>query len=665
MRILSSTTVFILFSTFTFAQKSPVKFGKVSADDFSKKVYEIDSNANAVVIADIGSSEILGNSKGWFSLEFKHYRRLHILNKNGYDEANVEIQLFSSGSAEEELSGLKAVTYNLENGKVVETKLEKNAVFKDQLDKNWVVKKFTLPNIKEGSIIEYEYTVNSDYLFNLQPWAFQESIPILWSEYNLRLPEFFGYVFLTQGYYTILADKKESRTKFTVRDTRTAQATETYAFDANVTDYRWILKNVSALKEESYTSTLNNHISKIEFQLTDQRPPLGYYNYMGTWEKLASDLLKDEDFGNALDKNNGWLADVVNPLVADAKNETEKARAIYNYVRDNFTCTQHNGKYLSQTLKNILKSRNGNVADINLLLIAMLKYAKLQADPVILSTRTHGYTSAIYPVLSRFNYVVCKFSAGGNDYYLDATHPRLGFGKLTPDCYNGNCRIIDESATALDLKADDLSEKKLTTVIINSNEKGELLGRVQQYPGYFESYSIRDKVKEKGKEDFFKEIKKAYGEDIEFTVQHIDSLEKLDGGLGLTYEFKINKEKEDILYINPLFEEAWKENPFKSAERFYPVEMPYTMDETYVMTMLIPDGYVVDEIPKSTLVKLNENDDGIFEYRIAESNGTISFRSRIQLKRAFYLPDEYEILREFFNLVVKKQSEQIVLKKKK
>src|SRR6185369_13000316 len=281
MRVLLSTAIFVLIASLTFAQKSPVKFGKVSADDFSQKIYSIDSNANAVVIADIGSSEILGNSKASFSVEFKRYRRVHILNKNGYDQADVRIYIYKNGSVEEDLSSLKAVTYNLENGKVIETKLDKNNIFKDQLDKNRAIKKFTFPNVKEGSIVEFEYTVNSDFLFNLQPWAFQGDAPVLWSEYNLRLPEFFGYVFLTQGYFQLAADKKDNRTRFTVRDTRTAQATESVSFDANVTDYRWVLKNVPALKEESFTSTLNNHISKIEFQLSDQRPPLEYYNYMG------------------------------------------------------------------------------------------------------------------------------------------------------------------------------------------------------------------------------------------------------------------------------------------------------------------------------------------------------------------------------------------------
>ena len=40
-------------------------------------------------------------------------------------------------------------------------------------------------------------------------------------------------------------------------------------------------------------------------------------------------------------------------------------------------------------------------------------------------------------------------------------------------------------------------------------------------------------------------------------------------------------------------------------------------------------------------------------------------RSRIKINRAFFDPEEYEGLREFFNLVVKKHNEQIVFKKKK
>src|SRR5262245_59211850 len=82
--------------------KVNVKFGKVSPEDFAPtKVYGIDSNANAVVIADVGSSRIIGNTKGWFSLEYKRYRRVRLFNKNGFDIATEEVPLYSDGQDEE------------------------------------------------------------------------------------------------------------------------------------------------------------------------------------------------------------------------------------------------------------------------------------------------------------------------------------------------------------------------------------------------------------------------------------------------------------------------------------------------------------------------------------------------------------------------------------
>ena len=142
MKILFYLPFFALFSFSVLGQdKVNVKFGKISPADFAPKVYPIDSNANAVVIADVGSSKIVGNTKGRFSLEFKRYRRVHILNKNGFDVATEEIPLYSEGDVEEQLVNLKAVTYNLENGQVVETRLDTKAMFlRTRSTKTWLLK---------------------------------------------------------------------------------------------------------------------------------------------------------------------------------------------------------------------------------------------------------------------------------------------------------------------------------------------------------------------------------------------------------------------------------------------------------------------------------------------------------------------------------------------
>jgi hypothetical protein len=648
------------------AQESPyTKFGKISAQDFQTKVYSIDSNASAVVLYDQGRNEIEGNRKGWFSSNFTRHKIIRILDKSAYNEADIEVFLYTKDENEEKLTDIKAVTYNLENGKVVETKLEKNGIFKDKKDKNRVVVKFTMPNVKEGSIIEFEYKVLSDYYSQIDPWYFQENIPVLWSEYLFSVPQFFSYTFLSKGYQPFfINDKKDRRNNFMVSEDASAGPTQRTSFSTGVTDYRWVKKDVPAIKEEGFTSTLENHISKIEFSLTSQNDPLTPRDFRHTWPAVTKELLESEYFGKNLSSSNGWLEDEMKVILNGTKTDIEKAKRIYTYVRDVFNCTDFTAISTESSLKNVFKAKKGNVAEINLLLVAMLRYASISAAPVILSRSKYGYTYEIYPGLSRFNYVIAQASVNGQSYFLDASQ-NLGFGKIPADCYNGHARVVNETATPLYFVPDSLRERKVTALFLNTNDKGGWVGNVSQTPGYFESAVLRKKIKESSQEDFFKGIEKEFGSDVKITNSHIDSLKDYDEPIRIKYEVSMNSEKEDILYINPMFGEGYKKNPFKSAERFYPVEMPYAMDETFILNLQVPADYTVDELPKQVLAKFDEEGKSFFEYRLQHAGNMINLRSRIKMDRTYFEPDEYEGLREFFNLIVKKHNEQIVFKKKK
>ena len=656
--------VIFLFSLFIYGQdKSPVKFGKISAEDF-KKVYSIDSSASAVIIADIGSSEITGNLKGWFSIQFKHFKRVHILNKNAYDLANVEIPLYFEGDNEEELRNLKAHTYNLENGKITEAKLDvKNSVYRSSLSKNHVVKKFSFPAVKEGSIIEYEYIVNSDFIFYLQPWDFQSDHPCLWSEYEVSIPEFFYYVFLQQG--NINKTQKTRQESFRVTDARGSGTSKSEPFIAGVTDHRMIMKNIPVLKEEIYTSAIKNHKAKVEFQLKEIRQPLPEQTYMGSWEDFCTELLKDENFGEQLGKDNPWLNDELKIALGSAGSDEQEARNIFNYLQNNFTCTNYGKLYIDQPLKNILKNKKGSEAEINLLLIAMLRKAGLAADPLMLSTKPHGYTYSAYPLIDRFDYVICRAIINDKTIYLDASRPDLGFGRLHWECYNGHARVINEEATPVEFSSDSLVETKITSVMLSSNAKGEIVGAMQQTPGYYESYAVRSRAREIGLKEFIKEAEKDFATDMEIKNYRIDSLEKRDEQIQISCDIKVNLEKKDIIYLNPMFGEGFTENPFISEQRTYPVEMPYTIDEIYVLRMDVPQGYEVDQLPKSTRVNFNENGESFFEYIVENNWGVISIRSRIKMTRSYFLPEEYKVLHDFFDVIVAKHNERIVFKKLK
>ncbi|MBE7170566.1 MAG: DUF3857 and transglutaminase domain-containing protein [Williamsia sp.] len=655
-----------IFCSGSAQDKLPIKFGKVSAEDFDLSKNKFDSSADAVVIADVGNSSFVGNNKGWFSLVFKKQTRIKILNKNGFDVATEDIVLYSKGGEEEKLDNLKATTYNLEGGKVVETKLDASSIFKEKISANLVRRKFTLPAVKEGSIIEYTYTITSDFLFNLQPWQFQGGYPRLWSEYEVQLPDFFNYVFLSQGYhpYSINTQSNEFKT-FAVTEPNSTGQDRRISVSGNVLDKRWVMKDVPALKQENFTSTLSNHVAKIEFQLSQYRfPNQPVQDIMGNWFKVSERLMNDETFGAALAKNNNWLDDELKTIDATAKTDLEKAKKIYEYVRDHFTCTDHADKYLNNPLRTVFKNKNGSVADINLLLIAMLRHENIYVNPVLLSTRNHGFAHELYPLMDRFNYVIAEMVLNDKPYYLDASWPELGFGKLSPECYNGVARVINSEPKAVYFIADSLEERKVTSVFTINNEKGEMEGNFQSMLGYTESMAMRKSIRAGEKDDVVKKIKSAYGSDYHIQSIEMDSLKSMEDPITLHYGFVMDKPSEDIIYFNPLLAEGYKENILKAAERFYPVEMPFTMNETYILNMEIPAGYTIDEMPKSTKVSFNENE-GMFEYIIAKTDTHIQLRSRVVLKKATFMPDEYNPLRDFFAYIVKKHSEQIVFKKKK
>lgn len=658
------------------SQDNPgIEFNKVNPVDFVVDTAKFDNSYGAIIVADVGKSSFVANKKGWFSLVYKHQRRIKILNARGFDLATVSIPLFKSSKSDDEevMESLKASTYNLEYGKVIETRLEKDKVFKEAQDKNHTVRKFTMPAVKEGSIIEYSYTIHSDFLFNLQPWQFQGSYPRLWSEYELTLPNFFEYVFLTKGSHPLhLQGSKEKYQSYIVRvpgerQGLTQTADNIFDITATNTITRWVRKDVPAIKEENFTSALDNHISRIEFQMSGQRfPNTPFKDIMGTWATAASELLKDEDFGAVFSKDNNWLNETLKSLQLENKSQAEKARIIYKYVQKNIASKAVQGIYLSQPSKETLKTKKGYAADVNMLLTLLLKAAGLTADPVLLSTRANGLVTPTYPLLNQYNYVISKVLIDNKPQFLDATDPNLGFNKLPRFCYNGPAMLISEQPVTEQLYPQNITETKATNISLYNDEKdkNKWTGSVNSLAGYYESKDVREEIIKNGKDVYIQNLKNSFTGDYTIENINLNDLNDHEKVISTSYVLNVARNNDyDIIYFNPMLKEGLTESYFKPLNRSYPVELPFKMDEVYIFQMEIPKGYIVDEMPKSAKVTLG-GDDGSFEYLMSKTSETILLRSRIILSKPLFEVEEYEGLRNFFDYIVKKHAEQIVFKKK-
>jgi hypothetical protein len=432
---------------------------------------------------------------------------------------------------------------------------------------------------------------------------------------------------------------------------------------SNNTISKWVMKDVPAMKEEIFTSSIDNHLSRIEFQMAGRKfPEMPYVDVMGSWSKLSLELLKDKEFGFAFQDPNEWLLPALASLKPEGKTPIEKAKDIYRYVQSTVSNKGIRGIYLSQTPKQTFSAKKGYVPDINLLLTLMLKQAGLNAFPVLLSTRANGVASADYPLVHQYNYVITKLELDNKSYYLDASSPHLGFAKLPSYCYNGPGALIDIISGLERLYPDSLSEDKTTNIIL-FNDKNKWKGQLTSNLGYYESIGIKEDITEKGKEWYHKKIVDSYTG--EYTAENVNfkSLDENEKPLLVEYAINIDRgENANIVYFNPMIKEGLKENYFKALERTYPIEFPFKMNEMYNINIEIPEGYTVDEMPKSTRVLLNDKE-GSFEYIMTKSGNYISLRSQIKINKTFFSSEDYESIKGFFDFVVKKHAEQIVFKK--
>jgi hypothetical protein len=655
-----------LMAVAAFSQKNDplMKFGDVKPGDFKQDVYSIDSSADAVYLTSAGYTKYEGNSRGWFSIIYTVHEKIRLLHKKSFDDlSNVKIGLYTSGTDYEKLDDLQAATYNMENGNVVVTKVDKNSIFEDK-EGDYKIKKFTFPNLKEGSIIEYTYTTSSPFYRDLPTWYFQGSYPKLSSEFTIESPQFFELMVLSQGYLTPVLDTVDAyNDNFNVLEPNDVGASRTYNIRSKTVKHTWMYKDLPGITDESFITSLSNYVQKLEFQFSAIRfPEATPETFLSTWNETVDQLMKDERFGQDLNQSNGWLKTDLKTAENDETDALTKAKAIYAFVRDNYTCTDHDTKYLSQSLKKTEQSKKGNVADINLLLVAMLKAAGFDTNPVLLSTRAHGKAFDEYPIIAKFNYVIAQTTIDGKQYLLDASSPSLGFNLLPAYCYNGNARMIASTPYLINLSADSLHEPEVTTLFITSEADGQLKGSYKHVMNYLQSIDMRDKMKKTNEADYFKDVKKSFAYDVDLTNTGIDSLSQNEMPVSVRFDLSF-KPEEDIIYFSPIIADAvYTKNPFKAATRSYPVEMPYCIDENYIMSMQVPDGYAVDELPKSTRVSLN-GDEGIFEYLIQQSGNTIQMRCRTKINKATFEPGDYETLRNFFAYVVQKENEQIVFKK--
>ncbi|MCH2192780.1 transglutaminase domain-containing protein [Kordia sp.] len=656
------------------------EFGEVSKAELEEKKHPNDPEASAAILYEktyITMRYIQGEG---FQIETNVQKRIKIYNKDGLDMANHSIPLFKgSGGEREKVAGLKAYTYNLVDGKIEDTKLRKSGIFKEKRNEYVDLQKITMPNVKEGSVVEYKYRMISPYYGNINEVYFQYGIPVNHIEVTFEAHEYFTYKKHYKGYFQL--QPKESTRRGTITLTgssrqdgnkrltwgggggssRTTFSKDDIEFTYNITKFN--LKNVPALKDESFVSNLENYRSAVKFELAQVQMPNDIPQYLAkSWDDVVKTIYRSNDFGGQLTKTSYFKSDIDN-LVAGVSGDMKKAAMIYNYVRGRVKWNGRYGKYADEGVRKAYKDKTGNVADMNLMLTAMLRHAGINANPVILSTRSHGIT--MFPSLNGFNYVIAAIEVEDAVILLDATNYYGEPNVLPMRALNWSGRLIrkDGSWNQISLMPKQTA-LHATMINVTLDENGDLTGKQRTQFTSHNALNFREMYSQADEEAYLEELENSI-EDIEIAEHDIKNLKKIGKPVFESYSFEKEAQAEiigDKMYFSPLFFLATSENVFKAEERVYPVDFGHPWKRKIMMNIQLPEGYEVESIPEAGAVKMPEGL-GAYSFNISKTPVGISVVMTKEINSSVITPDKYGALREFYKMLVEKEKEKVVLKK--
>ncbi|WP_316810190.1 DUF3857 domain-containing protein [Pedobacter heparinus] len=648
----------VLCSSLTvFAQN--FDFALVGNDDLYLKKTELDSSANAVVLREFGTAAIrLDESYGNLYIDFEYHVRIKIFNKNGFEKANIVIPQRFYGDKQDMVYELKAVTINEQNGQAVQTELDKKKVFSEKKNKYVTLTKFTMPNLKEGSIIEYSYRLHSPSIYNFRSWEFQSDIPKLYSEYVAFIPALYTYNTSLRG-----AQKLSSQNAELNKECIILSGTR---YDCSKMTY--VMKDIPALIEEDYMTAPSNFRSAINFELSE------YYMTSGgkksvtkEWKDVDYELVTDKSFGSQM-KRKDVFKDILPDILKNTSDQLSKAKAIYYYIKRNIKGNGFAGAFTENGVKKALETHSGNVADINLALVAALSAADLDVEAVILSTRSNGMVSSLFPVISDFNYVVAKVNIEGKSYLLDATEPLIPFGLLPLHCINGQGRVIalKKPSYWYDLKA---SQKETTrySLIAELGNDGKIRGNLTTYSVGYAALNKRKRIMSASSVDEFVEKLDESMPKISILKHELHNLDSLENPLTESYEIEMPAFSDlhsDPLFFNPFFIDRINRNPFNLNERTYPVDLGAESEMRITMTLKLPANYSLVDKPKTMNMSLADAG-GRFMCATDLTEGILQFTLLLQFNKPIYNSAEYLSLKEFYSRIIQLQKTDIILKKSK
>lgn len=652
-------------TAFSQEKKLKVKFGKISDEEIAMQNYPAEPSAPAVILFDKGEfSHRLNSVESRFQFQFEKHIRIKIFKKEAYDRANVTIFHYS----DEKITDLDAVCYNMENGKLVETPVRKEDVFLEKITPTLRLTKFTIPGVREGSIIEYHY-VRTNVAMSIPEWTFQDlELPVIWSEYEASVPPIYDFTTTAQGEVPFTVKKVEERN------------TSANGIGYVSTEMRYVQENIPSLKSEPYVHCPEQYLSQIHFDLKMLYPASveasgGAYKMQlvrgvgvpvqNNWEDVGKDILQAYD--DMLSSNKQVESETA-VRIAGKNTVAEQTAALYEYIGKNFQQASYSYIWHSQSLDDLMKNHKGSPIELNLLFINMLHRAGVAAYPVGISTQEHGHILPYRVSLLAFDRIITAvMNEDASMTLIDVSAWPTPLGWLPEEDLNDEGLVILSKTEAnwAPLQNKTASRSAFLSDVAIAPD-GKVSGTASFSETGYGAISTRVSLAKKDgattvKEKFPDLFVEGEAKDVKF--ENVENWQ--ESNVKGSFSFEANQlatVSGNKIYFNPSLGLGLKDNPFKNPDRKFDIELEAPITQVHSITIKIPPGYKVEEAPKSTKMTFGENALQ-FEYYTEMLPDAVKVNIRRIIKQPYVPVEHYADLQQFYGNIVSKLEEQVVLSK--
>ena len=649
-----------------------MKFGKPTNEEMQMKVYEPEPNAEAVVLYRQTDVEYTVQSIS-FLVDYHEKVRIKVLQPGGTRFAKVVVpyrKYQSAGNhvsgqkitgmslpkpggssnsyfegegvsmtdevmgtdADESVESIKATAFNMEGSKVVKSNLKKSDIVTTKIDEQNYRVEFTVPDVKAGTVIEYEYKIHSQIFWELHDWLAQWEIPVAYAKLDMNIPSYLIFNIEDHGIqrltYTCTIGSLKFKLESDPLSNPVSISTNHYVYEG---------RNLIGMPKDKYVWNVEDYSAGITAELKSYRlPGMMAMDYAKTWEQIDQMILDSEDLGMHLNEHSPLIDELKEAKINDIADQRERAAAVCKLVMSK---VKWNGKYeLSPgPAFETLNKRRGTNADINLLLLQTLHDAGLEAAPVMLRERSQGLLPYNFPSIRKLTtYIVGITLNNGTNLFVDASSAGGYLNVLPEQLLVERARIVSKKKKAnpwVNLQKIVRSHANTTIDAVLSTD-GTLSGTQTTIHRGLSALHYRQQA---GKTD-------------EFSME-------------ATEEVKYNRQGEvsdGTISICPITSDLLSLTPFTSDTRLMPVEFPSESSQQIVINITLPEGYKLSEVPQPTIA--STPDKGVNgRFVITQSGQKVQVNCQFNITKMQHPQQNYDALHGIFDMFSKCISQPLVI----